>query len=241
MRILVAGPPKTGNVWFEKLLSVAFGLEWIRSAPQYGYWERGAPSPIQDFIAAGRYPDRSICHQHYWPSEGLFDDTKQYQIGLATTLRDPYDQFVSWYFYVQNFSQIFVASGDPGQRAIGKPIDHPDVLELLQQYFSDFLEQGLQWLQSGRSLIVRYEALHDDPEAVLTEAQRYFGLTPVRPFSEAVAAASANMMRREGPDLERHIRAGKVDTWRDHLSDAHLEIFRQTHAERLTRLGYSVR
>ena len=40
LRILVAGPPKTGNVWLEKLLSLAFGLEWIRQAPIVRFLEQ---------------------------------------------------------------------------------------------------------------------------------------------------------------------------------------------------------
>jgi len=241
MRILVAAPPKTGNVWLEKLLSAAFDFEWVRSAPAYDHWNRGDPSPLGDFIAAGSYPERSICHQHYWPSPKLFELTERHGIKLLTTLRDPYDQFVSWYYYVQNFPEWFVAAADPAQRPIGKPIDDPDVLDFLERYFGVFLDLGVEWVDSGRSLIVRYESLHSDPEGVLQAAQQWLGLEPVRPFSEAIAAASAESMRRMGPDLQRHIRSGTVNNSRELLTAAHLEIFRRVHAERVTRLGYAGR
>ena len=98
LRILVAGPPKTGNVWLEKLLSLAFDLEWIRQAPSYDFWSRHDLSGLEAFIADGGFRPSSICHQHFWPSEALFSIAPTHRIALVTTLRDPNDQFVSWYF-----------------------------------------------------------------------------------------------------------------------------------------------
>jgi hypothetical protein len=60
----------------------------------------------------------------------------------------------------------------------------------------------------------------------------------VRTLAEAIAGASAEKMRLEGPDLQRHIRTGRAGAWQEHLTSAHLEIFRKTHAGRLSRLGY---
>jgi hypothetical protein len=241
MRVLVAAPPKTGNVWFEKLVSLAFNLTWVRAAPRYEYWTTRDPAPLLEFISKGAYPDGSVCHQHYWPSERLFEIAREQGIALVTTVRDPYDQFVSWYHYIQNFADAFVAAGDPGQRAIGKPIDHADVLDLLRNEFGAFLEQGIAWLESGRSLIVRYEDLHDNAEAVLIDAQRYFGVSPAIDLAQAVAGASAGTMRKESSDLARHIRRAQIGGWRDDLRPVHLEIFRERHAGRIGRLGYAVR
>jgi hypothetical protein len=241
MRVLVAAPPKTGNVWFEKLVSLAFGLTWVRAAPRYEYWTTRDPEPLLDFISAGAYPDGAVCHQHYWPSERLFEIARDREIALVTTVRDPYDQFVSWYHYIQNFADAFVAAGDPGQRAIGKPIDHADVLDLLANEFGAFLDQGIAWLDSGRSLLVRYEDLHANAEAVLIDAQRYFDLSPAIDLAHAIAGANAASMRRESADLARHIRSARIGGWRDHLLPVHLEIFRDRHARRVGRLGYAVR
>ena len=240
MRVLVAAPPKTGNVWFEKLVSLAFGLTWVRRAPRYEYWTARDPEPLLDFISAGTFPDGSVCHQHYWPSDRLFAIARDQGIALVTTLRDPYDQFVSWYHYIQNFAGDFVAAGDPGQRAIGKPIDHPDVLDLLGNEFGAFLDQGIAWLESGRSLVVRYEALHDNAGDVLIDAERYFGVPPVIDPAQAIAGANAASMRRESADLARHIRSARIGGWRDHLLPAHLGILRDRHARRIGRLGYAV-
>jgi Sulfotransferase domain len=238
MRILVAAPPKTGNVWLEKMFSLNYGLQWIRSSPAYDYWGTRDTAPLADFIASGTYPHGSVCHQHYWPSDPLFQIAQDNEIRLATTLRDPYDQFVSWYFYIQNFSDAFVAANDPGQRAIGKPIGHVDVLDLLSHEFGVFLDQGIAWLESGRSLIVRYEQLHSAPEAVLAASKEYLSLTPARTMADAIAGASVDNMRLEGPDLKRHIRTGRAGAWSEHLTGSHREIFLSRHGERLERLGY---
>ena len=241
MRVLVAAPPKTGNVWFEKLVSLAFDLKWLRAAPRYEYWTTRDPAPLLDFISAGGYPDGSVCHQHYWPSDRLLEIARDQGIALVTTLRDPYDQFVSWYYYIQNVADAFVAAGDPGQRAIGKLIDHADVLDLLGNEFGAFLDQGIAWLDSGQSLLVRYEDLHGNPEAALIDAQRYFGISPAIGLAQAIAGANAATMRRESADLARHIRMGRIGGWRDHLLPVHLDIFRDRHARRIARLGYAVR
>jgi hypothetical protein len=241
LRILVAGPPKTGNVWLEKLLSLAFGFEWIRQAPSYDFWGGRDLSGLETFIATGQFRQRSVCHQHFWPSEALFSITREHGIAIMTTLRDPYDQFVSWYFYIQNFAEAFVAHGDPGRRAIGKPIDHADVLDLLADEFGSLLDQGIAWLEAGKSLIVRYEALHGDTAGVLAGASAHLNLPFMTTVERAVEGAQADVMRTEGADLQRHIWSGRSGAWHKHLSATHLELFRDRHASRVTRLGYSVR
>jgi hypothetical protein len=240
VRILVAAPPKTGNVWLEKLLSLAFGLTWVREAPAHDYWGARDPGGLRSFIEAGRFPDHAICHQHFWPSAKLDEILREHDARLATTVRDPYDQFVSWYFYIQNFADAFVAAADPGVRAIGKPVTHPDVLDLLTNEFGTFLDQGIAWLESHRSFIVRYEELHHDPDAVVARAHTHFGLELVMPVQAAITGSSADALRREGADLQRHVRSGRVGDWREHLTSAHLDVFRRSHRSRIERLGYTV-
>jgi hypothetical protein len=241
LRILVAGPPKTGNVWVEKLFSLSFGLNWIRQAPPYDYWGHRDLSGLEQFIADGLFPPASVVHQHFWPSPILYSVARRHGIHLVTTVRDPYDQFVSWYFYIQNFAGAFVAAQDPGVRAIGKPIDHPDVLDLLAHEFGAFLDQAIAWVTSGTSLVIRYEALHRDPHEVLRAANRRFGLPFAMDVEEAVAGARPDRMRQDGPDMVRHIRSARVGDCHQHLSDAHRHLFRQWHGSRLERLGYPVR
>ena len=241
MRVLVGAPPKTGNVWVERLFSLAFGLTWIRQAPTYDYWGTRDLAGLQQFIDAGHFPSSSIVHQHFWPSRALDEIARGHGIHLVTTIRDPYDQFVSWYFYIQSFADDFVAARDPGQRAIGKPIDHPDVLDLPANEFGAFLDQAVEWLASGTSLVIRYETLHRDSPGVLAEGSRYLGVPLTIPADEAIRGATAERMREDGtPEMVRHVRAARVGDSRAHLTDAHSRLFRLRHTSRIERLGYAV-
>ena len=198
----MAGPPKTGNVWLEKLLSLAFDLEWIRQAPSYTiFWSRHDLSGLEAFIAEGGFRPSSICHQHFWSSRGALLDCTQPWYRARPTLRDPYNKFVSWYFYIQNFADAFIASGDPGCRAIGKAIDHDDVLELLAGEFGSLLDHGIAWLER-QDLIVRYEALHGDPATVLADACAHLNMPFATTVERAIEGAQADVMRREGADLK---------------------------------------
>jgi hypothetical protein len=240
MRLLIAAPPKTGNVWLEKLCSVAFGLRWLREVPAVDYWNSTDPDGLDGFLESGRFPETAVCHQHFWPSTTLFTLAKSWDIKIATTLRDPYDQFVSWYWYVQRFPEAFEAAGDPGTAVIGKSIDDEAVLDFLGSRFGRFLDQGLAWLESGQSLIVRYEDLHVRPTEILSRVESRFDLKPSAATGEAVHGASAEKLREESPSLRLHVRAACVGDWKNHLTEAHLGVFRQRHRSRIERLGYAV-
>ena len=240
MRLLVAAPPKTGNVWFEHLVSVAYGLQWIRQAPPVDYWKSEGAGGLREVLASGVFPVDAVCHQHFGPSAELLAIAAEWDIALATTLRHPYDQFVSWYWYIQRFPDAFRAANDPGAAAIDKPLDDPIVLDLLATRFGRFIDQGVAWLESGRSLIVRYDALHESPADVVEQAGRLIGRVPVVPVEEAIARSNADAMRRQSPDLQLHVRSARTGDWRDHLTEPHLEVFRTVHRTRIERLGYVV-
>ena len=240
MRLLIAAPPKTGNVWLEKLCCEAYGLRWLTEVPPLDYWNSMDPDGLDGFLESGRFPDAAVCHQHFFPSTTLSSLAKSWDIKIATTLRDPYDQFVSWYWYVQRFSQSFVAVDDPGVAVIGKSIDDRAVMEFLDARFGRFLDQGLAWLESGQSEIVRYEELHARPAEVLNRLETRFDLTPIAASDEAIRGASAEKLREEGPTLRLHVRAARVGDWKNHLTEAHLDVFRERHRSRIERLGYAV-
>lgn len=240
-RLLIAAPPKTGNVWVERLFALGFGLQWLRTAPSYAYWGGRDLDGLHAFLESGAFPAKSICHQHFWPSPELDRIAVERGIGLITTLRNPYDQFVSWYFYVQAFAPAFRAVDDPAVRAIGRPIGDPVVLDLLATEFGTLLDQGVAWVESGGSFVVRYEDLHADPRAVLAAARSALGFEYAMPPEAAIAASERKAMRALGPDLASHIREGRSEGWRQHLTEAHLEVFRARHARRVAALGYELR
>lgn len=237
IRILVAAPPKTGNIWIEKIFSVAYGLEWLRIGPPSEYEEN--PAKLRDWVESA-FPDSAVVHQHYRPTHELLDIADEFGIRLVTTLRDPYDQFVSLFFYVQRFPERYQEADDPAQVLIGRDLGDDAVLQFLETSFRYYLELGVAWLRSRRSLIVRYEDLHFRPEeSVLRVAREIQPLDPSA-VRAAIKAASAGRMRKIGVDERVHIRSATVGDWRNHLGPAHLRAM-EKHGDLVAELGYEVR
>jgi hypothetical protein len=240
MKILIAAPPKTGNSWLKCLFSSIYELEWLTAerVPQ------GIdPEEFRAWVQAGGFPENGVFHHHYDYVPTLCDVAAAHGIHIATIIRDPYDTFVSRYFFTQ------AQADNPNRRdkhqphdaMIGTAIDSPEALHYLATAFADTLDKGIAWLESGRSVVVRYENLHADPMGELIRATDAIQPAPLEQIEHGIAAchASALLQRRKG--LQRRIRTATVGDWRNHLSEAHLAIFRAVHADRIRALGYEVR
>lgn len=242
MRIIIAAPPKAGNSWLKCLLSHMYGLTWLRGD------ETPATTEIDDFrqwIGANRFPDGTIFHHHYDYSPAFCDEAAAVPAHLVTIIRDPYDSFVSLYHFIQ--AQVGADGGDRERRErkrastiAGKPIDDPAVLDFLTHSFQGVLDKAIAWTESGRSTIVRYERLHEQPAAELRRAADQIGPVSDDRIAAAVLACDADAMRQARPGMSKRIRAATVGDWRNHLSDAHLQIFRDRFARPIERLGYTV-
>ena len=240
MRVLIVAPPKTGNSWLRCLFAILYDLEWLRDSPT----ER-TPAALAAWVAAGAYPDQSVFHKHYDYSSEFVAIVTAIPAHLATILRDPYDQFVSLNFFVQTQAEAGLRKRDGARgdtdRMIGKPIDHPEVMASLADGFGSSLLKGIGWLESGRSVVIRYEALHADPVAELTRATDQIEPVPPELVARAIAACQAETMRQTHRGLHKRLRSATVGDWRNHLTEAHLAIFREHHADAIRRLGYEVR
>lgn len=238
MRIVIAGPPKTGNVWLKCLLAAAYGLEPIGP--------REAPAPTLDafvaWVGRGRFRDDTIFHRHFAYSPALADAVTAVPARLATILRDPYDAFVSLYFNLQHHADDPRRLTGGRDLLIGRPLDHPDVLAYLRRDgFRGHLEQAAAWLRGGRSAVVRYEDLHRDPVAALERLAAALGPVERPAVAAAVAACTAERMRQRKRARGRHVRAAVVGDSRDRLNDDHLALFRDRYGDLIRGLGYEVR
>jgi hypothetical protein len=241
MRILIVAPPKTGNSWLKCLFSSVYGLDWLTSdcVPSGTTLEAFAA-----WLSTQGFPDNSVFHHHYDYSKRLVELTAAESIHLATILRDPYDMFVSRYFFAQAQADNANRAGKAVDRSpdamAGKAIDDPVVLTYLAHNFGAQLEKGIDWLESGTSVVVRYERLVDQPEEELSRATDQIEPVALDRVRSAIEACQAENLLRTRKGLRRRIRVATSGDWRNHLSQAHLEIFRNHHADRIRALGYDV-
>jgi hypothetical protein len=237
LRIILAGPPKTGNVWVESILAKLYDLEILKGddipEKEVEYLRR--------FVKEGSFRASTIFHQHYRPTDELFEVLESVACTIVAVLRNPYDTFVSLYYYIQNFSQSFVGGGGPGTEIIGKPIDHPDVFRYLRDPFRWNLLVMSEWAEaSDRAILVRYEDLHREAfSTVKLVVDRIAPASDIR-IRLAIEASRADRLRSKNKHLAKHIRSATVGDWRNHLNEAHLDVFRNQHADLIKRMGYEV-
>ena len=241
MRIVIVSPPKSGNHWIKCLLSRIYDLDWLRGKDKVGT----QPEAFAEWVAQGAFPDGTIFHQHCRFSRKLCDVIEAVPAHIVTIVRDPYDVFVSLYSWMQDRAAHGVVRerARPRDGLFGKPLDHPDVLAYLADEFGANLMRANGWLHSGRAVVVRYENLHRDPVGELTQATNQIAPVSRERIEAAIAACHADNMRQMAalPKLAWHVRSAKVGESHERLSEPHLVVFRERHADLIRSLGYEVR
>ena len=129
MRILVAAPPKTGNMWLKCLLGTIYDLRWLSPSE---FPKRPNPEAFCQWVDAGHFPDATIFHQHYPFDAALCDAADRAGVQLVTLVRNPYDAFVSAYNNIQAHEETGLRSGRRTDQIMGKPLDDPEVLDFLR-------------------------------------------------------------------------------------------------------------
>jgi hypothetical protein len=240
MRIVVSAPPKTGNHWIGCLLSTIYGLQWPTPG---GHAATGSPETLETFVRSGGFPDSSMFHHHTRFHRRLCDVIDAIPAHHVTIVRDPYDVFVSMYYWEQERSSRGLGRDRPRPRnaMYGKPLDHEDVLAFLAGAFGSHIARAEGWLHSGRAITVRYEELHSDPVSALQRVTDQIEPATVAHIETAIDACRAEKVRQQDEKMAWHVRAAKVGDSRDKLGAAHLAIFRDVHGDLIRSLGYEVR
>ena len=169
VRILVVSPPRSGNHWIECLLGTIYQL---RSKGGSKKPEATTTRAVRAWAQSGGFQDGWILHMHRGFSATFCDVIDAIPAHLVTVVRDPYDAFVSRYYWTQQRAPADRerAARRPRQRMLGKPLDDPEVLAFLAdpKGFGSHFTAANAWLHSGRAIAVRYEELHHCPVAALT-------------------------------------------------------------------------
>lgn len=243
MRIVISSPPKMGNKWLKCLLGTAYGLEWLLGDDT----PATNPSQYERWVAEGNFTDNAIFHQHCRYTANICDITDSIPAHMVTIVRDPYDTFVSMFYWLQTRSAYDKERDKvrprerPKDVLIGKEIDDPEVLEFLATTYEEYLRRGVDWTQSGRAVVARYENLHKDPVAELTKVTNQIKPVDEATIRRAIDVCQADNMRTMSKKMSQHIRSASVGDSKKRLSEAHLEIFRTKYADYVRELGYEVR
>ncbi|MCC6312619.1 MAG: sulfotransferase domain-containing protein [Thermomicrobiales bacterium] len=239
MRIVVAAPPKTGNMWLKCLLGSIYDLRWLKPKETPARAELGA---FRKWVSAGGFVDGSIYHQHYDYSDELCDIADSVGAHLVTLVRNPYDAFVSTYFTLQQHYEEQNRKERKMTELMGKPLDHPDVVDFLRRGgYHNNLVKARDWMSSGRAVVLRYEALHTEPSVELGRATAQIAPVESARIAAAIETCNAENMRQRSRGMAKHVRAARPDDARRRLSEAHYEAFREAYGELIEELGYAVR
>ena len=239
MRIVIAGPPKTGNMWLKCLLGRAYGLRWLRN---FETPERADYKALMSWLASNRFPDGTIFHQHYDFSSEVADALDAVPAHLVTIVRDPYDAFVSTYYTLQQHAAEENQKGRKFTELMGKPLDDPAVIEFLRRGgYRNNLEKARDWATSGRAVVLRYEDLSRDPLVELRRATAEIAPVADDSLETAIDYCRANRMRERTKGGSKHVRAAAVGDSVRQLVPDHLDAFREAYAEIIAELGYPVR
>ena len=239
MRIVIAGPPKTGNMWLKCLLGRAYGLRWLRP---FETPERPELASLLLWLAQDRFPEGTIFHQHYDYAPDVADAFAAVPAHIITIVRDPYDAFVSTYHTLQQHAQDDNRKGRKYTELMNRPLDDPAVIEFLRAGgYRNNLEKARDWATSGRATVLRYENLIADPSAALRRAAAALGPLSDDDLDVAIDYCSADRMRQRTKGGSKHVRAARVGDSVHQLTAEHLEAFREAYADLVMELGYAVR
>jgi hypothetical protein len=226
-------------VWLKCLLGNIYDLRPLttQQTPQ-----RPQVDLLQAWLKEGNFPDGTIFHQHYDYSDELADLVDAVPAHMITIIRDPYDGFVSSYFTIQQHKDSGQRSGRRTDVIAGKSLSDPEVMEYLRKGgFRNNMRRAKEWLESGRTQVVRYERLHSDPIEELRSVTDKIEPVPDERIAAALETCSAENMRKMGGLKSKHVRAAKVGDSREKLTDEHLAVFREKYGDMIRALGYEVR
>lgn len=216
MKIIVASAPKTGNTWMTHLLSCIYGLPEVELPPTF------------DPTIANQQGPAWVTLQHYYPDPELLAWAERHRVFFVTMLRHPGDLLVSLWHMMQNKS--YNPDSDLG-RSTMLLLDGERMGEHTEQYVKEDFFHGLyiplDWMETGRSLAVRYEDLWRDPVKTLTDLTNQIRPVERDRIESAIDLCDLSLLRKLYDDPQgKFFRKGGPGNWRDELPDTIVDVFR---------------
>lgn len=241
--LFVAGLPKSGTTWLEKMIASWPGFGEILIPDVAAHEMKHGGSDRYDLPAGvfERFEGMLVLTKmHVHGSEHNARVLREAGVRYAVLFRDLRDVAVSNIFYVRN------TPWHP---------EHPHYREKsVQEGLAVFAERTLgdyeQWVRSWarnadpeRSVILRYEEMLSDVEGCLKRVAGLFGLDASEETIREIAARnsfsamSGGRNRGEASESD-FVRKGVAGDWRNHFTPALRELYRQKIGRFLIEFGY---
>ena len=226
-RLFLACTPRTGNLWFRKLLASALEITAV-----------AAHSPLK--IDWDALPDGFLVAMHWHRTKEMQDLLRERRIDVLVTVRHPLDILIS----ILRFSQFepataFWLEGEGGSETVLKdanPADRRFLDYALSERAAALFSVSLEWLRQARA-VVRYEDLVENPQKTLQEVLDTLGEAATRPLDEAIRSFEISQLRSV---TGKHCWLGRPGLWRAVISDEYRQAIYQKHCSVFEAFGYTV-
>lgn len=241
--LFVAGLPKSGTTWIEKMLSSwpGFGEILIPEVAAHEIRQGGSDRYDLPPDMFDRFRNMLVLTKmHVHGSEHNAEVLRRAGVRYIVLFRDLRDVAVSKSFYVRN-----TPWHPEHPHYVGKSIQ-----DCLAVFAERTLEDYVNWIRSWdrnadpeRSVILRYEQMLDDVEGCLGRIAGLFELDAspetIREIAEKNSFRSMSGGRARGEASESDfVRKGVAGDWRNHFTPDLCELYRAKIGRFLVELGY---
>lgn len=241
--LFVAGLPKSGTTWLEKMLFTLPGFSEIM-IPEAVYFEQNnIGSHHYDFPknTISRLKDSlSVLKLHVHGSKNNVDILHEANLNYVVLFRDLRDVAVSYFFYVKN------TPWHPEYKQYKKIEKTADGLRLFaKNLLPAYKEWILSWsrVNDKRCLIIKYEDLKTDTTKHFTQILHHYGINLSAGEISAVVEKNSfkNLAegRKEGTsDSSSFFRKGISGDWKNHFDKELISIYKEEIGELLIEFNY---
>ncbi len=242
--LFVAGLPKSGTTWLERMIASYPGFEIQARVPEAEFHELRTGGSHDFELPEGvfdRFDRRlAVMKLHSHGSEHNNRVLAASGVRCVYLYRDLRDIAVSNYFYVRR------ARWHPEYRLY----KNADLNEGLRIFADRRLGEYVDWIRSWKSnadpettLEVRYEQILEEPIEIMTKVAALFGLdTDADRIAEIVERNSFKRMtggRTPGQENSKSfVRKGKAGDWKNQFDDETKAIFKASIGDFLIETGY---
>jgi hypothetical protein len=227
-RLFVGCTPRTGNLWFRRLLAGALGIpEYAAHEPEEIAWQDLPPGCIV------------AMHAHATPAFRQFLADGEFRV-LVTT-RHPLDVLIS----ILQFSKrepttaqwLNREGGDETSLAQAGPLDKAFLDYCLSERAAALLSVSPQWLPFADA-IGRYEQLVAQPEDELSNVFERLGIAPAQPLRDVIKENRIDHLRELLAPHSQHFWRGEPGLWRKLLPAEVAVPIATRHETVFEQLGY---